>query len=207
MAAAEKEKEKETLDLAKRKKSPYHTSAQSPYHTIRPLCPNIHFLQRLYPIIDVLNASRRFRYTLDLRKNEDQEKKEEDDQVTCSSHKGCIAIQIGWRTSTWYLLLNFPYDKSPYVSCVELHIISLHFPIHIVLGTTVSPPSPSGGYGISLEQLISMTRDHNISAFHQYGGQVKGLSEMLKTDADREYLEMIVSYQTGGMPLGPIHIL
>ncbi|XP_024969882.1 calcium-transporting ATPase 9, plasma membrane-type [Cynara cardunculus var. scolymus] len=101
----------------------------------------------------VLNASRRFRYTLDLRKNEDQEKR----RRMIRSHAQVIRAA---------LLFKLAGERA------------------IVLGTTVSPPSPSGGYGISLEQLISMTRDHNISAFHQYGG-VKGLSEMLKTDLDR----------------------
>lgn len=38
-----------------------------------------------------------------------------------------------------------------------------------VLGTAVIPPSPSGPYGIALEQLASMNRDHNLSAFQQYG--------------------------------------
>ncbi|KAL9160502.1 hypothetical protein ABFS82_08G204500 [Erythranthe guttata] len=53
----------------------------------------------------------------------------------------------------------------------------------IVLGTTVAPPSPNGGYEIGLEQLASMKREHNITALQQYGG-VKGLAEMIKTDVE-----------------------
>lgn len=39
-----------------------------------------------------------------------------------------------------------------------------------VLGSPVIPPSPSGPYGVSPDQLASMNRDHNIAAFEQYGG-------------------------------------
>ncbi|EYU26420.1 hypothetical protein MIMGU_mgv1a024499mg [Erythranthe guttata] len=54
---------------------------------------------------------------------------------------------------------------------------------HIILGTTVDPPSPNGDYEIGLEQLASMNRDHNITALQQYGG-VKGWAEMIKTDVE-----------------------
>ncbi|KAL2539089.1 Calcium-transporting ATPase 9 [Abeliophyllum distichum] len=53
----------------------------------------------------------------------------------------------------------------------------------IVLGTSVTPPTPNGNYAIGLEQLVSMTRDHNHSALRQYGG-VKGLAEMLRTNPE-----------------------
>ncbi|KAM0039261.1 putative P-type Ca(2+) transporter [Helianthus debilis subsp. tardiflorus] len=99
----------------------------------------------------VLNASRRFRYTLDLRKNEEQEKR----RRMIRSHAQVIRAA---------LLFKLAGQRA--------------------LETTVPTPSPSGGYGIALEQLVSMTRDHNIAALLQYGG-VKGLSEMLKTDPDR----------------------
>lgn len=52
-----------------------------------------------------------------------------------------------------------------------------------MLGTAVIPPSPSGPYGIALEQLASMNRDHNLAAFQQYG-EVKGLSAMIRTDLE-----------------------
>ncbi|EYU30580.1 hypothetical protein MIMGU_mgv1a025977mg, partial [Erythranthe guttata] len=54
---------------------------------------------------------------------------------------------------------------------------------HIILGTTVAPPSPNGDYEIGLEQLASMNMDHNITALQQYGG-VKGLADMIKTDVE-----------------------
>ncbi|CAH1422950.1 unnamed protein product [Lactuca virosa] len=101
----------------------------------------------------VLNASRRFRYTLDLRKNEEQEKR----RRMIRSHAQVIRAA---------LLFKLAGEQA------------------VVLGPTVIPASPSCGYGISLEQLVSMTRDHNLTSLHQYGG-VQGLSEMLKTNLDR----------------------
>ncbi|KAK9054776.1 hypothetical protein SSX86_025855 [Deinandra increscens subsp. villosa] len=112
-----------------------------------------HTLRRWRQAALVLNASRRFRYTLDLRKNEDQEKR----RRMIRSHAQVIRAA---------LLFKLAGQRA------------------LVLETTVAPPSPSGGYGIALEQLVSMTRDHNITALLQYGG-VKGLSEMLKTDPER----------------------
>ncbi len=41
---------------------------------------------------------------------------------------------------------------------------------HLVLGPMAIPSTPTGDYAIGLEQLASMTRDHNISALQQYGG-------------------------------------
>ncbi|KAI3671679.1 hypothetical protein L1987_87419 [Smallanthus sonchifolius] len=112
-----------------------------------------HTLRRWRQAALVLNASRRFRYTLDLRKNEDQEKR----RRMIRSHAQVIRAA---------LLFKLAGQRT------------------LVLETVVAPPSPSSGYGIALEQLVSMTRDHNITALLQYGG-VKGLSEMLKTDVDR----------------------
>lgn len=40
----------------------------------------------------------------------------------------------------------------------------------LVLGTAVTPPVLSGDYGISLEQLVSITRNHDISVLQQNGG-------------------------------------
>lgn len=42
--------------------------------------------------------------------------------------------------------------------------------IHVVLGTALTPPTPSGDFAIGVEQLTAMTRDHNGSALQQYGG-------------------------------------
>lgn len=100
----------------------------------------------------VLNASRRFRYTLDLRKEEGKEQR----RRMIRAHAQVIRAA---------LLFKLAGERQ------------------IVLGTSVTPPTPSGDYAIELEQLASMTRNHNYDALQQYGG-VKRLSDMLKTNLE-----------------------
>ncbi|KAL5554547.1 hypothetical protein UlMin_041948 [Ulmus minor] len=110
-------------------------------------------LQRWRQAALVLNASRRFRYTLDLKKESEKEKR----RRMIRSHAQVIRAAILFRLAG---------DRQ------------------IVVGATVAPPTPSGDYAIGLEQLASMTRDHNVSALQQFGG-VKGLSAMLKTNVEK----------------------
>lgn len=98
----------------------------------------------------VLNASRRFRYTLDLKKEEEKEKR----RRMIRAHAQVIRAAV---------LFKLAGEKQ--------------------IGTLV-PPAPSGDFGIGLEQLASVTRDHNFPALEQYGG-VKGLSELLKTNLEK----------------------
>lgn len=46
------------------------------------------------------------------------------------------------------------------------------FDLPLLIGGTpgTTPALPSGGYGIGVEQLTAMTRDHDSSALQQYGG-------------------------------------
>ncbi|KAH9667734.1 calcium-transporting ATPase 9 plasma membrane-type [Citrus sinensis] len=104
----------------------------------------------------VLNASRRFRYTLDLKKEEEKEKR----RRMIRAHAQVIRAAV---------LFKLAGEKQIVTS--------------LILGTLV-PPAPSGDFGIGLEQLASVTRDHNFSALEQYGG-VKGLSELLKTNLEK----------------------
>lgn len=100
----------------------------------------------------VLNATRRFRYTLDLKKGEEQEKRRRLIRAHAQVIRAALLFKLAGQRA-------------------------------IVLGTTVAPPTRNGDYEIGLEQLSSMTRDHNVSALQQYGG-VKGLSGMLKTNVE-----------------------
>lgn len=100
----------------------------------------------------VLNASRRFRYTLDLKKDAEQERRRRMIRAHAQVIRAALLFKLAGQRA-------------------------------IVLGTAVIPPSPSGPYGIALEQLASMNRDHNLAAFQQYGG-AKGLSAMLRTDLE-----------------------
>ncbi|KAH9667740.1 calcium-transporting ATPase 9 plasma membrane-type [Citrus sinensis] len=56
------------------------------------------------------------------------------------------------------------FSKCEMMYCIA---IKMFLPDGIV-GTLV-PPAPSGDFGIGLEQLASVTRDHNFSALEQYG--------------------------------------
>ncbi|XP_049392928.1 calcium-transporting ATPase 9, plasma membrane-type isoform X1 [Solanum stenotomum] len=113
---------------------------------------SFHALKRWREAALVLNASRRFRYTLDLRKAEEKEQRRRMIRAHAQVIRAALLFKLAGQRA-------------------------------IVLGTEVAPLPPCGDYGISLEQLASVTRDHNLSALQQYRG-AKGLSEKLKTDID-----------------------
>ncbi|KAF8035514.1 hypothetical protein BT93_C1516 [Corymbia citriodora subsp. variegata] len=98
----------------------------------------------------VLNASRRFRYTLDL--DEEEEKK----QVLCKNRAHVQAIRAAHSFRAAGEHIN---------------------------GTAISPV-PTGDFGISGDQLVSMTGDQDHSALEEYGG-VEGLSNSLKTNLEK----------------------
>ncbi|GKV00338.1 hypothetical protein SLEP1_g13042 [Rubroshorea leprosula] len=100
----------------------------------------------------VLNASRRFRYTLDLKREEEKK------QLISKIKAHAQAIRVAY-------LFKLAGER--------------------VNGTTtILPPTPHGDFAIGPEQLVSMTKDHNLSALQHYGG-LNGLSAMLKTNLDK----------------------
>ncbi|TKY64678.1 Calcium-transporting ATPase 9 [Spatholobus suberectus] len=101
----------------------------------------------------VLNASRRFRYTLDLKKEEEKEQKKH----LIRAHAQVIRAA---------LLFRLAGERE------------------IVISTAVTPPTPVGDYAIGLEQLVSMSKDQNISALQQYGG-IRGVSNLIKSNPDK----------------------
>ncbi|KAH7564899.1 hypothetical protein JRO89_XS09G0061700 [Xanthoceras sorbifolium] len=101
----------------------------------------------------VLNASRRFRYTLDLKKEEEKENRRRMIRAHAQVIRAALLFKLAAEEQT-----GFNFEQ-------------------------ITPPTPSGAYGIGLEQLASITRDHNFSALEHYGG-VKGLSDLLKTNLD-----------------------
>ncbi|XP_057453394.1 calcium-transporting ATPase 9, plasma membrane-type-like isoform X2 [Lotus japonicus] len=101
----------------------------------------------------VLNASRRFRYTLDLKKEEEKEQK----KSMIRAHAQVIRAA---------LLFRLAGERE------------------LVTSTTVSSSTHDGDYEVGLEQLVSLSKNQNISALQQYGG-VKGLSKSLKSDPDK----------------------
>ncbi|GAA0144967.1 primary active transporter [Lithospermum erythrorhizon] len=100
----------------------------------------------------VLNASRRFRYTLDLKKDEDMEQRRGMIRAHAQVLRAALLFRVAGQRA-------------------------------IVLGKSVTPSDPRGDYGIGLEQLCTMTRDHNVTVLEQHGG-TQGLAEMLKTNIE-----------------------
>ncbi|XP_015070822.1 calcium-transporting ATPase 9, plasma membrane-type isoform X2 [Solanum pennellii] len=131
--------------------SPQHHFSD-PFHIPNTKNVSFHALKRWREAALVLNASRRFRYTLDLRKAQEKEQRRRMIRAHAQVIRAALLFKLAGQRA-------------------------------IVLGTEVAPLPPRGDYGISLEQLASVTRDHNLSALQQYGG-AKGLSEKLKTDVD-----------------------
>ncbi|KAG2249608.1 hypothetical protein Bca52824_089236 [Brassica carinata] len=100
----------------------------------------------------VLNASRRFRYTLDLKREEDKK------QMLRKMRAHAQAIRAAHLFKAAASRVN---------------------------GMTSSPPIPGGGdFGIGQEQIVSISRDHNIESLQEFGG-VKGLSGLLKTNLEK----------------------
>ncbi|XP_022149628.1 calcium-transporting ATPase 9, plasma membrane-type isoform X2 [Momordica charantia] len=102
----------------------------------------------------VLNASRRFRYTLDLKKEEDKEQRRRMIRAHAQVIRAALLFKLAGERQT---------------------------------GSAASPPTPTGDYGVSLENLVSLTRDQKFSSLQQYGG-VKGLSNLLKTNIEKGIL-------------------
>lgn len=100
----------------------------------------------------VLNASRRFRYTLDLKKSEEKEQRRRMIRAHAQVIRAALLFKLAGERAM---------DSS----------------------VTVDPPVANGEYGIGLDQLASMTRDHKISVLQQYGG-VTGVAKLLKTNPE-----------------------
>ncbi|XP_021815928.1 calcium-transporting ATPase 10, plasma membrane-type-like isoform X1 [Prunus avium] len=108
----------------------------------------------------VLNISRRFRYILDL-------KKEEEKQQTLEREKQQTLRKIRVHAQAIQAAYLFKEAGNQQVNEIEL-----------------PKPSSAGDFPIGQEQLVSVTKYHNFPALQQYGG-VKGLGDLLKTNLDK----------------------
>ncbi|KAJ0246080.1 Calcium-transporting ATPase 8 [Hirschfeldia incana] len=100
----------------------------------------------------VLNASRRFRYTLDLKK--EQETREMRQKIRGHAHALLAANRF----------MDMGREQG-----VE---------------KPVGSATPAGDFGIGPEQLVLMSKDHNVSSLKEFGG-AQGLSELLKTNVEK----------------------
>ncbi|KAF3601537.1 hypothetical protein F2Q69_00037648 [Brassica cretica] len=104
----------------------------------------------------VLNASRRFRYTLDLNKEEQYESR----RRMIRAHAQVIRAA-----------LLFKLAGEQQVGAVGS-------------SSTTTPSASTGNFDIDLEKLVSMTRNQNMSSLQQHGG-VKGVAEKLKSNLEQ----------------------
>ncbi|KAK2982967.1 hypothetical protein RJ640_019245, partial [Escallonia rubra] len=150
-----------------------------PFDIVRTKSASVDRLKRWRQAALVLNASRRFRYTLDLKKEEEKKK---------------IIAKI----RTHAQVIRFDCLLNPCNSPVLTYMVCFTC-FYLAPGTPKSPPSPTrtGDYDIGPEQLASMNRDHDFAALQHFGGAtlhccfaytvilVRGLAEKLKTNMEK----------------------
>ncbi|KAK9757137.1 hypothetical protein RND81_01G142900 [Saponaria officinalis] len=88
----------------------------------------------------VLNASRRFRYTLDLKRDDEREQRRRMIRAHAQVVRAAMLFKLAGERDIG------------------------------VLGPSISLPRSTGDFGIGVEQLTAMTRDNNATALEQYGG-------------------------------------
>ncbi|XP_022854989.1 calcium-transporting ATPase 8, plasma membrane-type-like [Olea europaea var. sylvestris] len=104
----------------------------------------------------VLNASRRFRYTLDL-------KKEEERKQSLAKFRSHIQVLRAANRFQNNVKENVPKAPGPLPHSTTTRV---------------------GNFDISLEELVSMTRENDLSLLQQCGG-VKGVADKLKSDLEK----------------------
>ncbi|KAH0934483.1 hypothetical protein HID58_011600 [Brassica napus] len=104
----------------------------------------------------VLNASRRFRYTLDLNKEEHYENR----RRMIRAHAQVIRAALLFKLAGEQQIGAFGSSSS------------------------TTPATSTGNFDIDLEKLVSMTRNQNMSNLQQLGG-VKGVAEKLKSNLEQ----------------------
>ncbi|KAG5559719.1 hypothetical protein RHGRI_009287 [Rhododendron griersonianum] len=141
-------------------------SSSGPFDIYRTKNASVDRLRRWRQAALVLNASRRFRYTLDLKKEE--EKKQTIRKI---------------RAHAQVIRAAFLFQEAGQKEKVSSSLVS---------GTPGLAPPSAGDYSINQEQLASITRDHDFSALEEFGGAsllaahlVKGLADTLKTNVEK----------------------
>lgn len=103
----------------------------------------------------VLNASRRFRYTLDLKREEEKETLRRKIRAHAQVIRAALLFKEAGESGER--------DKPGAVGRISA--------------------GPADGFLVGVEHLTTIIRDHDFSALQEYGG-VKGLAKVLKTDTD-----------------------
>ncbi|KAL0302588.1 UNVERIFIED_CONTAM: Calcium-transporting ATPase 10, plasma membrane-type, partial [Sesamum angustifolium] len=118
----------------------------------------------------VLNASRRFRYTLDLKKEEEKKQLIAKIRMHAQVIRAAVLFQAAGQGVKGIL----------FDAVLDIDSASTPGP------TKLPPSSPTrfGDFGISAEELVSMSREHDLSLLQQNGG-VKGVAEKLKINLEK----------------------
>ncbi|MCD7471685.1 Calcium-transporting ATPase 10, plasma membrane-type [Datura stramonium] len=128
----------------------------SPFDIPRTKSAPIDRLKRWRQAALVLNASRRFRYTLDLKKEEERKQLIAKIRTHAQVIRAAVLFQEAGKT------------------------VNGDGPLKSLPPTTTS----LGEFDISQEELTFMSREHDVTALQQRGG-VKGVAEKLKTNLDK----------------------
>ncbi|KAG6401655.1 hypothetical protein SASPL_138519 [Salvia splendens] len=125
-----------------------------PFDIVRTKRAPVHRLRRWRQAALVLNASRRFRYTLDLKKEEERRQLVAKIRTHAQVIRAAVLFQEAGK--------GLP---------------------GAVTSTLPSSPTRSVDFGISSEELVAISKDHDLSLLQRNGG-VKGLAEKLKSNQD-----------------------
>ncbi|PIN19114.1 Calcium transporting ATPase [Handroanthus impetiginosus] len=129
--------------------------SSGPFDIVRTKSAPVDRLRRWRQAALVLNASRRFRYTLDLKKEEERK------QLIAKIRTHAQVIRAAVRFQAAGLEQNVP-----------------------VTPKLPSSPIRVGDFLISSEELVSMSREHDLSLLQQNGG-VRGVAEKLKSNLEK----------------------
>ncbi|CAA0822572.1 Calcium-transporting ATPase 10- plasma membrane-type [Striga hermonthica] len=116
-----------------------------PFDIVRTKSAPVDRLRRWRQAALVLNASRRFRYTLDLKKEEEREKL----LGKIRTHSQVIRVKC-----MFYIFNRLP-----------------------------SSPNQNGDFGVSSDELVSVSREHDLPRLQQFGGA--RVAEKLKSSLDK----------------------
>ncbi|CAI9099300.1 OLC1v1036095C1 [Oldenlandia corymbosa var. corymbosa] len=130
--------------------------ASGPFDIVRTKSAPVDRLRRWRQAALVLNASRRFRYTLDLKKEEERKQLLAKIRTHAQVIRAAVLFQAAGQVT------EAPQTPKP-------HPLS---------------SASTGDFDISLEELSQMSREHQLSSLQQHGG-VAGLAHKLKTNPEK----------------------
>ncbi|XP_051150223.1 calcium-transporting ATPase 10, plasma membrane-type [Andrographis paniculata] len=126
-----------------------------PFDIVRTKSAPVDRLRRWRQAALVLNASRRFRYTLDLKKEEERKQLVAKIRMHAQVIRAAVLFQAAGQGQTGQGSAKLP-----------------------------STPNRIGDFGISSEELVAMSREHDLSLLQQFGG-VNGVAQKLNCNVEK----------------------